>query len=148
MIDDGEKLCRTVHLIGVLLIEALNDLDRAKLLGPSTPTSPIKDIGLVISRYLYWAKDLEGSGVDEPEHLEWRKHAIAYAKRGGIDLVKEGCVGMAKVLERYEKKYGTIRALKDAPKSVKTVRWKWKKFVSGFFLFHLSLLFHPCSTSS
>jgi len=126
--DDGKRWSNTTYLIGTAFLEALNTLDQAKKLTPSSPESTYKDIGLVMSLYLNFG--LEASNADGTEAV-WRKNVIAYAKKAGIDLVEEGCCGMREKLDSYKEKYGDIKALKDAGKGQTNIRWKWKKSVSN-----------------
>lgn len=125
-IDDGERMCKIIQLIGIAFIESLHELDRAKLL---IPNSTIKDLGLVMSIYLDWGHDFEDYGVEEDD-LMWRKHVLSYVKKAGIDIVQEGCAGMTKTLEVYENIYPTIPALEDV--EGKLTRWKWRKFYQEY----------------
>lgn len=44
--------------------------------------------------------------------------------------MKDGCAGMEKTMKVYEELYPGVKAVREAAKGVKLVRWKWRKFVS------------------
>ncbi|KAG4218975.1 hypothetical protein PC116_g32545, partial [Phytophthora cactorum] len=44
--------------------------------------SEIKDLGLIMTFYLYWVEDLEIPDLELP----FRKEVVGYAKKAGIDL--------------------------------------------------------------
>lgn len=102
----------------------LNELDVAGLLKPDTQ---VKDLGLVISMYIYWSHDLEAYGIDADKAVDWRKDVIGYAKEAGIDLAAAGLFGTEKRLASLEEKYGEMPATKGDGKAD---RWGWKKAVS------------------
>lgn len=122
--NDKKRLEATISLIGRALLTALNELDRAKILRTD---SDIKDLGLVITFYLYWADEhprLREHGIELP----FKKEAIAYAKKAGIDLKEAGCYGTDEKVRVLEGKRGKpIKPLQGSPKSD---RWEWKKKVS------------------
>ncbi|OTA92861.1 hypothetical protein M434DRAFT_396137 [Hypoxylon sp. CO27-5] len=122
-ISDRKKLETTTGLIGRALVSALNELDRAKYLKPD---SEVKDVGLIISFYLYWASTLK-----EEQHIElpFRKEAVAYARKAGIDLSLAGCYGTEERVRALEKEVGRIKPLSG---SVKPDRWEWKKKFKKF----------------
>ncbi|KAI1106588.1 hypothetical protein F4804DRAFT_300500 [Jackrogersella minutella] len=122
MVGDRKKFEATVGLIGRALVSALNELDRAKMLKAD---SEVKDIGLVISFYLYWTNTLPDQGAEWP----FRKEAVAYAKKAGIDLKEAGCYGTEEKVKTLEKEFGKIKPLSANPKSDK---WDWKKKFKKF----------------
>ncbi|KAI1141554.1 hypothetical protein F5Y05DRAFT_373042 [Hypoxylon sp. FL0543] len=122
-LSDKKKLETTAGLIGRALVSALNELDRAKYLKPD---SEIKDLGLIISYYLYWASILKDQHRIE---LPFRKEVVAYARKAGIDLSVAGCYGTDERVRALEKEVGRIKPLSG---SVKPDRWEWKKKFKKF----------------
>jgi hypothetical protein len=122
VMDDGERMMETESLIGRSFLTNLNELDLAGLLKAG---SDVKDLGFVISLYIRFAGNCEGSGDDED--LDWRKEVIAYAKKAGVDLAATGCYGTEKWVKAVEEETGEIDALEGASKAD---RWDWKKNVS------------------
>ncbi|KAI2468353.1 hypothetical protein F4781DRAFT_432475 [Annulohypoxylon bovei var. microspora] len=126
MLGDRKKLDATISLIGRALLTSLNELDRAKMLKAD---SDIKDLGLVITFYIYWTYDhrgLQNYGIDLP----FRKEAIAYAKKAGVDLKEAGCFDTDGKVKALEKELGKpIKPLSGSPKSD---RWDWKKKFKKF----------------
>ncbi|KAI0887999.1 uncharacterized protein GGS22DRAFT_154775 [Annulohypoxylon maeteangense] len=125
-VNDKKKLEATIGLIGRALLTTLNELDRAKILKAD---SDIKDLGLVITFYLYWADEhqrLREQGIELP----FRKEVIAYAKKAGVDLKIAGCYGTDAKVQALEKERGKpIKPLSGSPKSD---RWDWKKKFKRF----------------
>ncbi|KAI1078066.1 hypothetical protein F5B20DRAFT_582593 [Whalleya microplaca] len=118
MMDDGERLETTVELIGQALVTVLNELDQAQMLKAD---SDIKDLGLVIACYLQWIETLNDLGCES----DFRKEAIGYAKKAGIDLKDAGCYGMEQVLGEF----GNTKPLAG---NAKADRWNWKKSFKKF----------------
>ncbi|KAK6863795.1 hypothetical protein PG995_000323 [Apiospora arundinis] len=98
--DDGERIKNTMECIGVMLLSALNELDRA---GDLKPDSRIKDLALVMVWYLEWSKDLPDYGFDGDE-LDWRPQILAYARKAGIDLAtpSSGLFGAAQLVSTLD----------------------------------------------
>lgn len=119
MCDDGERVTETIELIGRSFLATLNELDRAKQL---TKDSPIQDLGLVMSLYLYWGDGLGEYGVDEGD-VNWREQVLTYAKQAEIDLVATGCYGIEEKLETLDDEDD-----EEMPRR-KADRWDWKKSV-------------------
>lgn len=85
--------------------------------------SDIKDLGLVITFYLYWLDTLK----DQEFELPYRKEVIAYAKKAGIDLKEAGCYGTDEKVRALENESGKIKPLSGQSK---VDRWEWKRKVS------------------
>ena len=119
-VEDGERACQLIGLFGCAFLTALEAMNRA---GKLTKDSDLRDLGLVMSLYLWWSYGLEGYGIEGDGVLEWRKHIVAYAKKAKIDLKGTGCHSAAKVLL----KYNAVRPLKT---NAKANRWDWQKMVS------------------
>lgn len=118
-VDDGERCGELIKLMGIALLTALHDIDRA---GKLTKDSELRDIGLVMTTYLEWAHDLDQYGFDDGQ-MDWLKDVVAYAKKASIDLATVGCQSAAKILENFER----VPPLKDDKKAD---RWNWTKNVS------------------
>ncbi|KAI0169029.1 hypothetical protein GGR52DRAFT_574254 [Hypoxylon sp. FL1284] len=112
------KLSTTVGLIGRAFASALNELDHAKMLKPD---SDIKDLGLIMSYYLYWVDTLKGRGLELP----FRKEVVAYAKKAGVDLKEVGMFGTEERVKELEREMGKIKAFSS--KGSQPDRWDWKK---------------------
>lgn len=119
MMDDGERTCKLIGLIGSAIMTMLDTLDRENELKAN---GTIKDLGLVISLYLKFVDDQEDYGIEE-EELEWRPLLITYAEKAGIDLAAVGCSSTAQSLEDVEA--GSPDELKGVDK-----RFNWTKTVS------------------
>lgn len=115
-IDDSDRVDAFVTLIGCAFLSALDAIDQA---GKLKQHSEFRDLGLVMSLYLEWSRDLPvyGNGAGD-----WRRSVFAYAKKGGIDLEAAGCHGITKSLEEYEE----LRPLQNKPAG----RWRWPANVS------------------
>lgn len=127
--DDGDRMCAVARLVGISFLTTLNELDKAGLLKAD---SEVKDLGLVISLYLYWGEQIdEFDGGDEEDgdsgDVDWKREAVAYAKRAGVDLVAAGCYGTDERIQSREEEGGEISPLEGA---AKPDRWGWKKNVS------------------
>ncbi|KAF3061026.1 hypothetical protein GL218_03102 [Daldinia childiae] len=118
---DVQRINTTVNLVGRALLTVLNELDRAKMLKAD---SEIKDLGLIMTFYLYWVEDLEIPDLELP----YRKEVVSYAKRAGIDLSLAGCYGTDEKIKALERA-GKIKPISGAPK---TDRWDWKKKFKKF----------------
>lgn len=132
---DRQKLGTTLGLIGRALVSVLNEFDQAKLLKAD---SDIKDLGLVITFYLYWGGDLKERGLELP----FRKEAIAYAKKAGIDLKEAGCHGTDERVKELEKENGG--KIKSLSGKAQADRWDWKKKVSPALQSISNLLANAC----
>ncbi|KAI1777109.1 hypothetical protein F4818DRAFT_409176 [Hypoxylon cercidicola] len=117
MLNNKTKLGTTVGLIGRALVSVLNEFDHAKLLKAD---SDIKDLGLIMTYYLYWIDTLKGRGLELP----FRKEVVAYAKKAGIDLKEAGLFGTEERVKELEKEVGKIKALSG---KAQPDRWDWKK---------------------
>ncbi|KAI0377009.1 hypothetical protein F5Y04DRAFT_192299 [Hypomontagnella monticulosa] len=122
--SDAKKLETTVGLIGRALVAVLNEIDRAKMLKGS---SDIKDLGLVVSFYIYWADSLKSHGQNF--EVPYRKEAVAYAKKAGVDLNAAGCFGTEEKVKALEKEVGRIKSLSGSPRSD---RWEWRRKFKKF----------------
>ena len=118
-IDDGDCANQLVGLMGSAFLTGLDFVDRMGALKPASE-SEILDLGLVMSIWLDWSRSMPDYGIDK---VGWRKEVMAYAKKGGIDLKKEGCAAIERSLGEFE----NVPALKGAPKAG---RWKWPSKVS------------------
>lgn len=115
-----QRINTTVNLVGRALLTVLNELDRAKMLKAD---SEIKDLGLIMTFYLYWVEDLEIPDLELPH----RKEVVSYAKKAGIDLSLAGCYGTDEKIKALERA-GKIKPISGAPK---TDRWDWKRKVNS-----------------
>lgn len=108
--DDGERCCKLVGLLGSAFVTMLDTIDKENQLRPD---GDIKDLGLVMSLFLKFADGLQDYGIedhdDDPDDpdggkvLKWRRFTVAFARKGGIDLVATGCAGTGQTLEEsYE----------------------------------------------
>ncbi|KAI1380358.1 hypothetical protein F4677DRAFT_406562 [Hypoxylon crocopeplum] len=123
MLNDKRKLETTVGLIGRALVAALNELDMGKMLKAD---SDIKDLGLVITFYLYWIDSLRELNIELP----FRKEVVAYARKAGIDLKDAGCFGTDEKIAALEKELGKgIRPFHGTPRPD---RWEWRKKFKKF----------------
>lgn len=125
MVDDGDRVNEVSQLIGRAFISLLHLLDLA---GQLEPDSEFRDLELVMSLYLKWS---EGQLADIRDELgdedgnDSRETIAQYAKKGGLDLVTNGCYGMKPILDQlYEDNPETLKASKAGD------RWKWSKTVS------------------
>lgn len=119
---DAKKFETTVGLIGRALVSVLNEIDRAKMLKGDVD---IKDLGLVVSFYISWADSLKSHGQNF--EVPFRKEAVAYAKKAGVDLNAAGCFGTEEKVKALEKEVGRIKSLSGSPRSD---RWEWRRKVS------------------
>ncbi|KAI0113214.1 hypothetical protein F4814DRAFT_338994 [Daldinia grandis] len=120
---DVQRINTTVNLVGRALLTVLNELDRAKMLKAD---SEIKDLGLIMTFYLYWVEDLEIPDLELP----YRKEVVGYAKKAGIDLSLAGCYGTDEKIKALERAAGG--KIKPIPGAPKTDRWDWKKKFKKF----------------
>lgn len=120
-IDDGERVCQRMKVVGCMFLSALDAIDHA---GALKVSSRFRDLGLVMSLYLNWSWGLEDYGVGDDGECEWRRAIVAYAKKAGIDLLQEGA---GSDFRRAFEEYGRVPPLKS---SAKVGRWKWPKTVS------------------
>ncbi|KAI6088666.1 hypothetical protein F4821DRAFT_233488 [Hypoxylon rubiginosum] len=121
-INNKAKLSTTVGLIGRAFVSVLNELDHAKLLKAD---SDIKDLGLVMTYYLYWVETLKGRGIELPS----RKEVVGYAKKAGIELKEVGLFGTEERVKELEKEGGKIKALSGR---AQPDRFDWKKKFKKF----------------
>ncbi|KAI2628795.1 hypothetical protein GGR54DRAFT_636509 [Hypoxylon sp. NC1633] len=122
MMNEKKKLEISVNLVGRALVSVLNELDRTKMLKAD---SDIKDLGLVISFFLYWLATLEEVGIE----LSYRKEVVAYARKAGLDLKEVGCYGTDERIKALEREFGRIKPFSG---SAKPDRWEWKKKFKKF----------------
>ena len=112
-VEDSERAGNTLQVVGIALLTALHQLDRA---GELKQDSKFRDLGLVMALCLQ-------IGASSPiDYMEWVPKLISYAKKAGIDLAKQGVDGLEKVLEQ-EAGDGPLR------KSSSEDRWKWTQKV-------------------
>ncbi|KAI1387461.1 uncharacterized protein F4822DRAFT_406569 [Hypoxylon trugodes] len=122
-LDDRKRLEATIGLVGRAFVTVLNELDRGKLLKAD---SDIKDLGLVMTFFIYWTTTLQGQGFDLP----YRKEVIAYGKKAGVNFREAGCYGTEEKVRAYERELGArIKPSSSAPKSDK---WEWKRKFKKF----------------
>lgn len=119
VLNNKAKLSTTVGLIGRALVSVLNEFDHVKLLKAD---SEIKDLGLIMTYYLYWVDTLKGRGLELP----FRKEVVAYAKKAGIDLKDAGLFGTEERVKELEKEVGKVKPLSG---KAQPDRWDWKKKV-------------------
>lgn len=129
-INNKAKLSTTVGLIGRAFVSVLNELDHAKLLKAD---SDIKDLGLVMTYYLYWVETLKGRGIELPS----RKEVVGYAKKAGIELKEVGLFGTEERVKELEKEGGKIKALSGR---AQPDRFDWKKKVCFSLKLSLNIL--------
>ncbi|KAK5128308.1 hypothetical protein LTR85_002975 [Meristemomyces frigidus] len=128
MMDDGERTCQLIGLIGCAFVTMLDTLDNE---GELKASSQYRDLGLVISLFLKWSSGQEAYGIDD-EQLEWRPLLIAYAKKAGIDLKAVGCDDIGEILEEN---------VDDSEAKIPTSkgeRYKWAKKLKEYKAQHTS----------
>ncbi|KAI8934718.1 hypothetical protein NX059_008407 [Plenodomus lindquistii] len=82
--EDGPTTCNLIGLVGCALITTLAVVEDE---GELKPDSKLLDLPLVIGEFIEFTYDLADMGI-EGECMEWRKEAIAYVKKGRLDLKK------------------------------------------------------------
>ncbi|KAH7392682.1 hypothetical protein BKA66DRAFT_439397 [Pyrenochaeta sp. MPI-SDFR-AT-0127] len=82
--EDGDTTCELIGLVGCALLAVLGAIDRA---GALKPDARYLDLPLVIGYYLELSHDLPAYGI-ERQCVSWRKQAVAFFKKGGLDAQK------------------------------------------------------------
>ncbi|KAF2501769.1 hypothetical protein BU16DRAFT_207772 [Lophium mytilinum] len=104
-LDDGARVSATMDIIGRALLTSLNALERADLLGPF---SKVKNIPMVLSMFLDFADDEEGTtamqfdmnGDESPQ--TWPYFVVAYINAHGIDIEGKGLYGIDSIADGYD----------------------------------------------
>ncbi|KAH9875132.1 hypothetical protein J1614_004622, partial [Plenodomus biglobosus] len=98
MNEDGPTTCDLIGLVGCALITTLAVVEDE---GELKRDSKLLDLPLVIGEFLEFAYELPAMGI-EGECMAWRKEAVAYFKRGKLD-VKKGVFATDMRIEQFEK---------------------------------------------
>lgn len=81
-----------------------------------------------MSLYLTWSEGQLDDICDElgdEDGNDWRETVSQYARKGGLDLVANGCCGIKPILDQLEEDEP-----EPLPSSKAGDRWKWSKNVS------------------
>ncbi|KAF2233834.1 hypothetical protein EV356DRAFT_533372 [Viridothelium virens] len=118
-LDDGDRMFKTLDMIGCAALSMLNRLDLA---GKLKPNSEFKDIALVISVFLLFAEKFEDNLLDFDIDEFWHQHLASYVKRNSIAMT--GVAGIEKKVAELEE---TID--EDTPfikGNPEPDQWNWK----------------------
>ncbi|KAF2815195.1 uncharacterized protein BDZ99DRAFT_459125 [Mytilinidion resinicola] len=104
-LNDGARVSATMDIIGRCLLTSLNALERADLLEPG---SKVKNIPMVLSMFLDFADDGEGTtamhfdmdGNENPQ--TWPYFVVAYVNAHGIDIEGKGLYGIDSIADGYD----------------------------------------------
>ncbi|KAF9734850.1 hypothetical protein PMIN01_07753 [Paraphaeosphaeria minitans] len=104
MNDDGERTEEISALTGTALLSGLASIEEA---GELKADSKFLDLGIVITSFLFWAKDHERYGIED-ESVAWRAPAVAYFDRSGFGFDK-GISGTEDLLKKFRgnRRYST-----------------------------------------
>ncbi|KAL9079130.1 MAG: hypothetical protein Q9157_001970 [Trypethelium eluteriae] len=119
-LDDGDRMFKTLDMIGCAALSMLNRLDLA---GKLKPNSEFKDIALVISVFLLFAEKFEDNLLDFDIDEFWHQHLASCVKRNSIAMT--GVAGIEKKVAELEE---TID--EDTPfikGNPEPDQWNWKK---------------------
>ncbi|KAL5415887.1 hypothetical protein PMIN03_002464 [Paraphaeosphaeria minitans] len=107
MNDDGERTEEISALTGTALLSGLASIEEA---GELKADSKFLDLGIVITSFLFWAKDHERYGIED-ESVAWRAPAVAYFDRSGFGFDK-GISGTEDLLKKFRGKFAAKPAKK------------------------------------
>lgn len=96
-IDDGDRTGETAGVVGAALLSTLNEMDKK---GELKGNSKFIDLGLVMALYLKWSVDPADIPIEEVQ--EWQPHVVAYAKKAGLDLAKQGVEPLDSTLSQHQ----------------------------------------------
>lgn len=121
-IDDGERACDALKLIGVAFLSLLDVLERAEHLKSN---SEFKDLAIVMSMYLIWAQEWDADTWNESTQW-WDVKILKYAQDHKIDLTKAPPKLAASTVKNIKPRAQKQKAWPKAGAD----RWGFKKAVS------------------
>lgn len=124
-IDDGDRVCRCLALVGNAFLAMLNSLDRAKQL--KGQGSDFKDLAIVMAFYLSLTEEYDDDTFNDA--TLWNVKIVEYAKKSGIDLAGCGVFGTDDLVSALEENVEDDEKEpwpKEGPD-----RWDFKKAVSA-----------------
>lgn len=134
-IDDGVRVVGVAELVGRAFISMLHLLDLA---GQLKADSDFRDLSLVMSLYLSWSREqmalseIVGDLDDDYDGDQWDERVVLYAKKGGLDLVANGCCGTESRLNAVNEEFEANERSKTLKPSKTADRWKWSKTFKDF----------------
>ncbi|KAK4493831.1 hypothetical protein PRZ48_015016 [Zasmidium cellare] len=126
-VDDGEKIFEMISLLGCMILTALNEIER---IGQLKAESEFRDLGYVMALWWRWGGEGLTTGLGDAEEKEdgedtdWCDLIVAYAKKAGIELAKQGVYGLERGLRDVD-----VEALEG---KAKVDRWGWKKMFKAY----------------
>ncbi|KFZ04625.1 hypothetical protein V501_09120 [Pseudogymnoascus sp. VKM F-4519 (FW-2642)] len=83
MIDDGERVCETLQIVGLTVLSTLNNLEQADLFKND---SVIPNIPLILSLFLGFLGNLADAMSVRGEDQDWPNAITAYAEKHDINI--------------------------------------------------------------